>query len=249
MRATRLLAATLLCSLGAAALTACGSSAAPAASSSGSASPSPSGLDGMSAQDIMKQAQAVNAKVTAVKMAYDLTVSGAHLTGTVAQDSSGNCTGKIAKGDQGSFDILVANGTAWIMPDKTFWSKNGASPSVVKAVSGKYLKGTAASLKSYTTMCGVGVHALNTLGKKDDGSDDTAGATKGDAKQIGSTPAVAIKDSTGAEVDIATQGDPYVLQVTSSGQGTMKFSDFNQPVTVTSPSASEVLDASKYLKG
>ncbi|BFV60233.1 hypothetical protein KCMC57_up53370 [Kitasatospora sp. CMC57] len=61
--------------------------------------------------------------------------------------------------------------------------------------------------------------------------------------------AVVITDKT-AEVAIAAEGEPYLVQMSTTGKepATMTFADFEKAVTVTPPPADQVVDASKYLK-
>ncbi|MEU9127340.1 hypothetical protein AB0D08_04335 [Kitasatospora sp. NPDC048540] len=260
MRHSRLLAATLLCSLGLAGVTACGpaddkksddkKNAAPAASS-----PAAAGLDTLSAADILKKAQEASSKATSVKLDFDISAEGTKMTGSVAEDSTGNCAGKISLGDKGGLEILRNSASVWLKPDADFWEKSVA-PGSSKTLAGKYLSGgvEAAELKEFTAFCDMGLQLLKSIGKTEDGADDTAGATKGGTKQVGSETAVVVKagDATdGAEIAIAAKGEPYLLQMVSTGgdAGTMTFSDYNKPVTVTPPAAAQVIDAAKYLKG
>ncbi|GAA2773986.1 hypothetical protein [Kitasatospora cinereorecta] len=257
MRLSRLLAAALVTSVASVGVAACGpteekksADAAPAA-----ASPSPSGAAALSAADLIKKAEEANAKVTSVKLTFDVTSEGTHVSGTVAEDKSGNCVGQVSQGDQGGFDLMRSGTTVWLKPDQVFWEKSiGAGTS--KTMAGKWLKGGGdnAAVKGMATFCDMGLEALKQLGKKEDGSDDTAGAVKGGTKQVGSANAVVITDKDGdtsAEIAIAAEGEPYLLEMTVTGKepAAMTFTDFEKPVTVTPPPAAQVVDASKYLKG
>ncbi|GAA0692774.1 lipoprotein [Kitasatospora atroaurantiaca] len=257
MRASRLLAATLLCSVGVAGMTACGplDSKSSAAAPSATPSPTETGLAALSAQDIIKKAQEASAKVTSAKLTFDIMTDGEHLVGSVAEDKSGACVGQISMGDKGKFDVLRSADTVWIKPDSVFWEKSIAKGSA-KTMAGKYLKGKgeSAGVKELAGFCDMGLQVLKSLGKNEDGSDDTAGANKAGTKQVGSVNAVVLTGQDGEdkmELAIAAEGEPYLLELSSKGKepGSMTFSDFGQPVSVTPPKAALVIDASKYLKG
>ncbi|MFD9129472.1 hypothetical protein [Kitasatospora sp. NPDC059571] len=256
MRTTRPLAAALLASAVLSAATACGPTAAPsgaaqAAPAPTAASPSPAGIEALTAEQILRKAEAASEQVTSVRLSFDVAESGERFKGSVAEDKSGNCAGTIGKGSDGSFDVLRTGGTVWIKPDAVFWDKSVA-PGSSKKLGGKYLKGSAqaGSLKSMATFCDLGLQILKGLGKKDDGTDDTVGGTKSGTKQVGAVQAVVIRDQE-TEVAVAAQGEPYLVEMVQSGAdaATMSFSDYEKPVTVTKPPAALVLDASKYLRG
>lgn len=260
MRTSRRLAASVLCSVVALGAAACGSSGAKssdATTAAASATPTPTetGLSALSAQDIIKKTQEASAKATSVKLVFDMTSSGNHMAGSVAEDKTGNCVGQVSQGDKGKFDILRSGGTVWVKPDAVFLEKSIA-PGSSKLLGGKYLKAktTDAGVKSLATFCDMGLQVLQMIGKKDDGSNDTAGVTKAGTKQVGSVKAVVLKDGTGSdgsEFAVAADGEPYLVEVVSVGTdaGTMTFSDYGVPVTVAVPKASQVIDGSKFLKG
>ncbi|MFJ1703014.1 hypothetical protein [Kitasatospora sp. NPDC088346] len=263
MRAPRLLAATLLCSLGLAGVTACGpaeekktsTDAKAAAASPSAASPSAAGLESLSAAEIVKRTQEASTKATSVKLTFDIASEGTKIAGSVAEDSSGNCVGQVSLGDKGSFEVLRTSGSVWLKPDAVFWEKSVAA-GTSKTLAGKYMKGgaEAAGVKELASFCDMGLEALKSIGRTEDGTDDTASATKGGTRQIGSDLAVVIKDgdaTTQAEMAVAAKGEPYLLQLATTGAdtGTMTFADYGKPVTVTAPPAAQVIDASKYLKG
>ncbi|GAA4852096.1 hypothetical protein [Kitasatospora terrestris] len=259
MHAPRLLAATLVCSAALAGLTACGPTDAKkstdAAAQSAAAAPSKApALGDLTAAEIIKKGQEASARATSVKLTFDLTSEGLHLTGAVAQDATGNCVGQVTYGDKGSFDLLRTGGKIWLKPDAKFWQV--IAPEAAKAGAGKYLAGDANGprLKDLATFCDLGLESLKKVGKNDDGTDDTAGAVKGAPKQVGSLKAVVVTDAADgekSEVAFAAEGEPYLLQLSITGKepSTMTFSDFQQPVTVTAPAAAQVIDAAKYLKG
>ncbi|WP_371497442.1 hypothetical protein OG871_15875 [Kitasatospora sp. NBC_00374] len=258
MRNSRLLAATLLCSLGLVGVTACGPAEEKKTSTDAKAvpaSPSAAGLESLSAAEIIKKTQEAGAKATSVKLTFDITSEGQKIAGSVAEDSSGNCVGQVSLGDKGSFDLLRTSGSVWLKPDAAFWEKSVAA-GTSKTLAGKYLMGgaEAAGVKELASFCDMGIETLKSIGKTESGADDTAGATKGGTKQVGADLAVVIKDgdaTTKAEMAVAAKGEPYLLQLATTGAdtGTMTFSDYGKPVTVTAPPAAQVIDASKYLKG
>ncbi|MEV4559369.1 hypothetical protein AB0K51_20590 [Kitasatospora sp. NPDC049285] len=258
MRASRFLAVTMLSALGVSAVAACGpddggskDAAAPKASASASPSAAAGGLESLSVGDILKKSQAAGAKVTSVKLTFKLKMDASTtMTGAVAEDGKGNCAGKIGFEGKGQADILRQGATLYLKPDTAFL--NAFAPGSSAVVGGKYMKlgADAAKAKEFATFCDLGLQTLKQVGQNDDGS-DVAG-TKSGGKQVDGVKALIIKDQdagTAAEIAIAEEGEPYVLSLITTGddQGSMQFSDFDKPVTVTVPPAAQVIDGGKYL--
>jgi hypothetical protein len=78
----------------------------------------------------------------------------------------------------------------------------------------------------------------------------TGTVQKGPQKTIRGTQAVALDVSgqDGGRLYVATRGQPYPLQITStsaSEPGTIDFLDYGAPVTLTPPPAEQVVDTAK----
>ncbi|RKE19425.1 hypothetical protein [Streptomyces sp. TLI_171] len=263
MRANRLMAVAMLSVLGVSGLTACGSdgskskdAAAPSAAASASASASPAasksaaggGLEALPVADILKKSQAAGAKLSAVKVTFKLDSDGEQMSGTVATDGTGNCTGSVAIGGKGKADVVRTGGKVWIKPDTQF--VNAVAPGAGGVISGKWLSLGAGQGAEFTEFCDLGLNVQKNVGLDDNGKPEPGG-TKGAVKQVGGVSAVTIKmtdpDGTATEAAIANEGEPYLLSLDAGAQGGMQFSDFGKPVKAVQPAAAEVIDGSKYL--
>jgi hypothetical protein len=68
--------------------------------------------------------------------------------------------------------------------------------------------------------------------------------TKGGPTTVGSTPAITVVNEAGdGTLHVATVGEPYPLKVEGvAGEGSIEFTDYGAPLTVTTPPADQVLD-------
>jgi hypothetical protein len=66
-------------------------------------------------------------------------------------------------------------------------------------------------------------------------------------RSVGGVPATEYKSSDGSQIYLAATGSPVILKIvnTSSGGGTMTFSDYDKPYQFAPPPASETVDFAK----
>ena len=147
------------------------------------------------------------------------------------------CAGTIAQAGTGSFKLIAIGDKVWIEPDQQFWEKaGGADAAVLKQVSGKYLTVKATSqLGSLDGFCKPGQLAGSFGGT-------ITGLVKGETATISGQPALQIKDTgDSASIFVSDTAKPELLRISDGSQGTLDFSGYNSPVTLTAPPAAETL--------
>lgn len=130
-----------------------------------------------------------------------------------------------------AFRLISTGKVLYIQGSSAFWTHFGGARAA-KLFRGKWLKvpnaGQFATLGTLATIPG----AVNQL-LAQHGTLVRAGRTTIDGR-----PAVGVADRTqGGTLFVATTGQPYPLEILKRGRngGSVKFTDFNQPVTITPP--------------
>jgi len=183
------------------------------------------------------------------------TVPSVEISGQVS--SSGEQIGlDVHYGEVGSSGSVTINGTnikvieiggsIFFQAPDAFLTSQGITPDQLAQISGKWIK-----ISSSSATAGQ-FHQLTDrttfLGKIASGAPSPDSFTKGPSGDVDGTATVSIigNDSDRTRVDIAAQGTPYPLKLSSStaGQDVLTFSHWNEPFTPTVPSADQVFDAS-----
>jgi hypothetical protein len=152
------------------------------------------------------------------------------------------CTGTVRLGGQGSVVLLRIGGTLWMKPDDQFWkSYLAATPADLPAVQGKYVrlspKGPATS--SFGAFC-----YLSQLAGQVSGAGNQL--VKGQTATIGGQPALQLKDTEQAgSAYVTISASPEFLQTGDTG-GHIDFTDYNAPLALTAPPASQTVAGSEY---
>jgi len=234
------------------AASACSSSGSPAASSTSAtagstASASAKGggaLDGLSADEIASRATADLKAVSSVHVKGSVQSSGQNIALNLSLGSQG-CTGTMGIDGEGSFVLLKIGKSLWIKPDDKFWNHaaGSAGSALIDLVSGKYIKPSAkgSSLASIGALCDPAQFAKSFGG-------DMTGMVKGTTATIAGQPALQIKDSgDAASAYVTVDAKPQFLRLDGGGSnGRLDFTDYNAPLHLTPPPASETLDGAKY---
>jgi len=239
--------------LGAAA--ACSSSGSPAASSTsattgGTASASTQGsapgsvLDGLSADQIASRATANLKAVSSVHVKGSVQSSGQSIAMDLSLGTQG-CTGTMGIKGQGSFVLLKIGQTLWIKPNDAFWkhAAGDAGSALGDLVSGKYIKPSAkdSGLASIGALCDPAKFAKSFGG-------DMTGMVKGATTTIAGQPALQIKDTAdSANAYVTVSAQPEFLRLAGGGSdGQLDFTQYNAPLHLSPPPASQVLDGAQY---
>jgi hypothetical protein len=207
-------------------LAACGGS------SGGNGGSATNGVDAKAPADI----------VTASRQAAD-TASAVHLSGSIASKGSPSTTFdlNLVKGTGGmgslsvnglSFDLIRIGKTIYVKGSAAFYKKfSGAAATLLD---GKWLKGVStsgsfASIGPFTDLQGFVDKALASQpGQK---------LTKGGSSTIGSQKVIAINDTQGGTLSVATTGQPFPVRIAQGGAdgGSITFDRWNQPVKLAAP--------------
>jgi hypothetical protein len=243
MQLTRSIAAAFavaLLPLGAA----CGGSD-PGSSGSAPSSPTPTdnGVANLSATQILARTQAALKKVPSVHVKGNGVTEGQKF-GIDLHISDKSGRGTITQGGQ-TLELLRDGTTLYIKADADFWRAQTGSAAAAELLKGKYLKGSTSDPK---------VASIALLTEPDKFVAELFSpkrtVSKGKRTVIRGIDAIGVvsggKDS--GTLYVATRGEPYPLQITSTTQsdpGTIDFLDYGAPVTVTPPPPDQVVDTSK----
>ncbi|WP_254705790.1 hypothetical protein [Streptomyces vilmorinianum] len=259
----KLWAVALVCAATAVGVTGCGKKAddggAKADKSTPSAAPTPTKpadpFAGLTADEIADKAVKATEGATSLHMVGNGKADGQSMTIDLALDSKGACTGKIGI-KEATADLLRADGIMYMKGDEKFWQvsagEEGASAEEGKAMAelfkGRWMKMTDKNAGELADLCDLD----KMVKEMDKDRADRKGMTKGADADVNGQPAVTLtkKKSNGETLTmyVAKEGEPYVLKTVEVGgdePGTLVFSDFNKPVTVTAPPADQVMDPDK----
>ncbi len=191
--------------------------------------------------------------VSAAKTAAD-SASSVHVTGSIVNAGStialdmelltgSGGRGKLSQNGL-SFELVETGGSVYIKGSPAFY-QHFAGAAAAQLLQGKWLKAPA-NTGSFATL-----GSLTDLRKLLDSTLSSHGTlAKGATTKVEGQEAVGVKDlSRGGTLYVATSGKPYPLQITKggSGGGTVTFSHWNAPVTVTAPT--NAVDLSQLASG
>ncbi|MFK4066148.1 hypothetical protein [Streptomyces sp. NPDC029674] len=209
---------------------------------------------GMSGTEIVDKAVKATKGAESLKLAGEVSddEESGPMKMNLALDTSGKCAGKLAVGDEGSFDLIVpGDKTVYVKYDEKFLrAQSKGQPkdetdAVVDMLAGHWAKtkATGADAKDIAGMCD-----LDTL--LEDFGDVNSGARRGATTTLDGTPAIKINAHDAKDkytLYVATEGKPYLLKIIDRGVAEpehLTFSDYDKPVK-TAPPAGKVLDIDK----
>lgn len=216
-------------------------STAPASTAPASTAPPGNPLAALTARQILTKAIADLKAASSVHVAGSEQAAGQTFTMDLTVGANG-CTGTVGLGGQGSVLLLRIGGTLWMKPDDQFWkSALAAAPADLPAVEGRYVrlspKGPATS--SFGAFC-----YLSQLAGQVSGGENQL--VKGQTTTIGGQLALELKDTEQAgSAYVTLSASPEFLQTGDTG-GHVDFTDYNAPLALTAPSASQTVAGSKY---
>jgi hypothetical protein len=220
--------------------TALGTGTATGSAGGASASAGSTGASGPSNGVASKPAtQIVAAASRAIETAHSVHVVGSivdngievHLDLHLSRGHGGQ--GRVSENGLG-FRLISTGRLLYIQGSSAFWAHFGGARAA-KVFHGKWLKapdaGQFGTLGHLATTRGLVAELLSRHGKL-----SRAGRTT-----VGGHPAVGLVDRTqGGTLFVSTTGPPYPLEIVKHGAngGYVRFTDFNQPVTITPPAKS-----------
>jgi hypothetical protein len=244
----RLAAAGLLAAAIAASATAC--------ASGGSGTTGSSALVGKSPDQIVQKSVADLKAASSVRITGKLVDSGQGVTldlidvaaqgcqGTIGLAARASATGSAAV--SGTADLVVSDGTVYMKLDQSFFKTAGLGlpASEFSDVVGRYIKLTSTSdLANFAQLCNPST--LSGAFAKEDTGFVAAGSA-----MINGQPALGFKqpkNTSNGTVYVSDTATPEIVRIAGpSNEGSVDFSDYNVPATITAPPASEVVDGSKF---
>ncbi len=144
-----------------------------------------------------------------------------------------------------SFELIEIDGTIYINGSPAFYS-HFAGPAAAQLLHGKWLKASTSNTSF------AGLSSLTDLRKLLDAalSSSHGSLTKVGTSTVNGQSAVGVKDTTqNGILYVATTGSAYPLEITKGGAsgGTITFSEWNKPVTLTAPT--NAVDIEQLQKG
>jgi hypothetical protein len=222
-----------------------GASTATQAGTTASPSSTPDPLASVTGNKVATEAFANLKAAPSVTMDGTLAESGTSYVIKLGLRPGHGCAGTVGTGSQGSFKLIVIGKTVYFDPDDKFWTANGGSgaSTVIALVAGRYIKTTTANkdMASLASLCDLSQTLGSLTGSKDQ-------LTKGKLVTVRGVRVLPLKDTDGSVAYVTDTSKPELVQITapkgsSDGSGTITFS-VGAPVTLTAPSASQVIDGS-----
>ncbi|MEU6631967.1 hypothetical protein ABZ905_27345 [Streptomyces parvus] len=217
----------------------------PAGEDSSAGSRTPSGVEKLSAEDIVKRSGEALASAGTVRMS---TPDGGN---DMRVDRAGDCSGTFTQ-EKYSSHLIKKGDKIWLKPEDAYWNDPAAKPVLAKTpqVRGKYLHGTSEKslvLLFASVFCMVGEQMLSGDFEGGKGVELSKGAvTTVEGRKV--VPVHADSAEKGrSTILVATEGRPYPLKLeTAEGKETILLSDFGKPFTPpASPPAGDTVDATE----
>jgi hypothetical protein len=202
---------------------------------------------GTSPKQTLKNAISATESVTSVKIIGEIHETTQTISLDVSASTAGVGEGTVGLGT-GLVAVRLVGGTIYFMGNKNFWTQQG-NASDAQLFAGKWVD-TAASTTSGKSLAEF-LDSATFLKQLFGGSNlSSSKFTKvGTAKVAGKSTVVLSgvneKTKTSGKIYVATSGPPYILKVVIGGdgdQGSLTFSQFNQPVHSVAPSGAIDLD-------
>jgi hypothetical protein len=208
-------------------IAACGSSSSGGSHSTSVAS---NGVASKSPQQIL------NAAVAAAESAGSVHVSGTlHEQSNIGLDLD-LVTGKGAAGtiSQGAprFRLIVAGGNFYFQGNRAFWLHASHSQAAVQLLLGKWIRYPSAGAQFASVAHLTSIKALMDALVKSHGT-----LSKGSTTTVAGQPAIALNDSNGGKLYVATAGKPYPLKLLAkhSTGGEVSFTQYGHSFTIAAP--------------
>ncbi|MFV8133205.1 hypothetical protein [Streptomyces syringium] len=156
-------------------------------------------------------------------------------------DSAGNCAGKVST-DNGSAEVIKLGDAVWLKPDRQLWTQQSGAQAAEK-FAGRYIHGTTSHplLKGLAGSCNL--KGLQDNASKPGPRDQEM--VKGKPTVINGQKVLPIIDRRGqTTVYVAAEGKPYPVRLVLEGDEatTLTLTNWDKPVTTSTPSADQTID-------
>jgi hypothetical protein len=249
----RIVPASMLAVAIAASAAACSSSGSGGSGTSGATSPSGTvtSLSGTPDQIVQKAVNNLKA-ATSVEISGNVVSSGSNIKLDLT-DATAGCKGTITLVSvsssnnstvSGTADLIEADSIVYMKLDQSFFKNLSLPSSLFTAVTGKYIKVTTKSeLADFAQLCDPSSLAS--------GFDkEITGFVKNGTGTVNGQAVESLKQPTHAGsgiVYVSQSSTPEIVRLQGpSNEGQIDFTNYNAPVTITAPPASEVIDGSKF---
>ncbi|GAB2590506.1 hypothetical protein GCM10027168_24610 [Streptomyces capparidis] len=207
----------------------------------------PNGVEKLTAQEIFDKSEAAFKGATALRI--NGTMAGGGMRMDMAVDDTGDCDGKVAQ-DGAQVQLMKQSETVYLKMSGAFWRQfAGEDADAAQALVGdRWIKATTSDqgAEDFSQMCDL---KELTGSMSEDGSSARDSATKGATTTVDGVPVVEVKYESDEDgpmtMYVSTVGKPYPVKLTGTDDGKaaeVTFSDYDQPVEIKAPAASEVLD-------
>jgi hypothetical protein len=226
--------------------------AAAACGSSPASSPTSPATNGKAANIASVKATPKNASaVVAAAVADTQAASTVHMTGAGSDSGKGvtfdltlvrgqGCEGTLSMSKADTFQLVYKGQTVWMKPSDAFYASLGNDKAALSLLEGKYIK-----VKSTNSLIG-NVSTLCTMSGLLGGVSPAAGSGYvATTSTFNGQPAIKItQPGRPGYAIVSDTAKPLLLQVSVPGAagGTITFSDYNAPATITPPPASQTID-------
>jgi hypothetical protein len=219
----------------------------------GSSSSSTSALAGMSPDQIVQKSVANLKAASSVRISGQVVSSGQTIAVDLTDVAAKGCQGTIGlaapatsstKAVSGTADIVEVDSIVYMKLSNSFFTSAGLPASEFSQVSGKYIKlASGSNLASFAQLCNPST--LSTAFSKED-----TGFAKAGTATVNGQPTLAFKqpkNPSNGTVYVSEAATPQILRIAGpASQGSIDFSDYNAPATITAPPASQIVDGSKF---
>ncbi|MET9769616.1 hypothetical protein [Streptomyces sp. NPDC006415] len=239
MRLVTRISVNTLCALALAGLAACGTD-----------SPKETGpFAGQSGPEVINKALDKTNGVKSLRISLDMTTPDGRIKADFASSLGGDCTGTMSMGGEGRMAIVKTGDTVYTKFDEALLREQAVGEpkedvdAAVELLAGRWTESKASDPDTKDSIEFCDLKGL----LKEFEAGDNAAEKKGPTKVAG-TPALRLTEKEGKEtytVDVAAEGTPYILRVTSRGGEepmTMNLSDFDVPVVAEKPAAKDIVD-------
>ena len=153
------------------------------------------------------------------------------------------CEGTLSMSKADTFQLVYLGQTVWMKPSAAFYASLGSNKAALALLKGKYitLRSTNSLIGNISTLCTMS----GLLGGV---SPPSGGGYVATTTTFDGQPAIKITQSAHPGYAIVSDSaKPLLLQVSVPGAagGTITFSDYNAPATITPPPASQTIDGSQ----
>jgi hypothetical protein len=214
---------------------------------------STSALAGMSPDQIVQKSVADLKAASSVRITGQVVNSGQTIAVDLTDVAAKGCQGTIGlaapatsstKAVSGTADIVEVDSIVYMKLSNSFFTSAGLPASEFSQVSGKYIKlASGSNLASFAQLCNPST--LSTAFSKED-----TGFAKAGTATVNGQPTLAFKqpkNPSNGTVYVSESATPQILRIAGpAGQGSIDFSDYNAPATITAPPASQIVDGSKF---